>query len=51
MSDYECAVCWLCDTDLPDEVDPEMFFDNTAGITHCPTCDPTDIVQDAWEQE
>lgn len=40
MTTLECAICYLAARDLPDDVDPEMFFETDDGVTHCPTCDP-----------
>lgn len=44
----ECDVCGLAASDLPRMVllgdllldSPELFFEQTGNVTHCPTCDP-----------
>jgi len=38
VSALECGVCGLAECDLPDCVDPEMFFEVNERGTHCPTC-------------
>lgn len=35
----DCDVCGLAGCDLPDMVDPELFFEQTGNVTHCPVCD------------
>lgn len=39
MTRFECEVCGLAACDLPDGVDPELFFEFDDRVCHCPTCD------------
>lgn len=52
MIPVECSACGLAPVDLPDGVDPDLFFelDERSNTYHCPTCDALSDDEE-WQAE
>lgn len=44
MRGYECDGCGIASCDLPDEIDPNMFFVIDYNSVFCMGCAPEDLI-------